>query len=169
MRFHPVIQTVDRFCLESAEYSIWILSLACTGRKSLGGTRTIEGGGVLKELGSHLFDLGYHWLGQYENVASYNTIIRPGREVEDYSVNVFNFKNGADGYLSTNYEDRRGRSIKGDVMGLDGQIEFQFSSYEPKDSQITLYLNGKKKKYRLLFLKKLTRSIPDTWTALKKK
>jgi predicted dehydrogenase len=99
----------------------------------------------MKELASHLFDLGCHWLGEYSNIASINRIIRPGREVEDYAVSIFNFRSGASGYMSVNYEDRRSRAIKGNLFGLDGQIEFQFSSYDPRDSKVILYDNEGRK------------------------
>ena len=149
MRFHPVIQKVDRLLpkigrIFHLDFVFGMHRTEITWRHNIS-----EGGGVLKELASHLFDLGCHWLGKYESIASYNRIIRPGREVEDYSINIFNFKNGAAGYLSTNYEDRRGRSIKGNLMGLDGQIEFQFSSYDPGDSQVTLYIDGENKQIPL--------------------
>lgn len=141
MRFHPVINKVNELLprIEPVFHLDWVFGMY---RPEINWRhRILQSGGVMKELASHLFDLGYSWLGEYESIGSINKIIRRGREVEDYSVNIFRFRNGASGCLTTNYEDRRSRVIKGDLIGLEGQIEFQFSSYDPDDSRVFYYGN----------------------------
>ena len=96
---------------------------------------------MLKELSSHLFDLMQHWAGPVASIAGQNRIIETGREVEDYSSNQLEFAGGASGCLFSSYHDRRSQCIRGNLMGLAGQIDFQFSSYDPADSRITLYGN----------------------------
>jgi predicted dehydrogenase len=139
MRFHPVILKVKELLprIGPVFHLDWVFGMhrpEITWRH-----KAIQSGGVMKELACHLFDLGYSWLGEYESISSMNRIIRRGREVEDYSVNIFRFRNGTTGYLSANYEDRRSRAIKCNLFGLRGQIEFQFSSYEPDDSKVFYY------------------------------
>lgn len=143
MRFHPVVETVDRLLTKIGKiYHIdFIFGLYRTGpnwRHSI-----TQGGGVLKELSSHLLDLMYHWAGKISSVTGINKIIETEREVEDYSVNLIEFKNGATGFLFSNYLEKSSRLIKGNIMGKDGQITFQFSSYSPLDSQVFIFTDKK--------------------------
>ena len=138
MRFHPVVQKVDEILAEIGEifhidFLFGMYRPEVTWRHDL-----LQKGGVLKELASHLFDLAIHWLGSVSAVTGINRIIQPGRSVEDYSLNLLEFKNGATGYLVSNYQDRRDRAIHGNLIGTRGQIQWQFSSYDPADSRITL-------------------------------
>lgn len=139
MRFHPVTRKVDEILAEIGEifhidFLFGMYRPEITWRHNL-----LQKGGVLKELASHLFDLAVHWLGPVSAITGINRIIQPGRLVEDYSLNLLEFKNGATGYLVSNYLDRQGRAIHGNLMGREGQIRWQFSSYDPADSQITLF------------------------------
>jgi len=138
MRFHPVVETVDKLIgnvgkIFHISFEFGLYRPGVTWRHKL-----VEGGGVLKELSSHLFDLCRHWVGEVSSITAVNKIIEPGREVEDYSLNLMEFESGAAGCLTSNYLDRRSYAIKGNIMGIQGQIEFQFSSYDPADSKVTL-------------------------------
>ena len=144
MRFHPVIQEVNGIIktigrVFHIDFVFGMYRPEITWRHKI-----IQGGGVLKELSSHLFDLARFWLGELSYITAQNKIIQTGREVEDYSVNLMEFKNGASGYLFSNYSDRRSRMIHGNIMGTSGQIEFQFSSYDPADSKVVLWQNNNK-------------------------
>ncbi len=55
------------------------------------------------------------------------------------------FKNGVSGFINSNYHDRRSKLILGNIIGKTGQISFQFSSYDPEDSRVTLYDNINRK------------------------
>jgi len=142
MRFHPVVTTVDRLLervgkVYHAEFVFGLYRPGVTWRH-----RLIEGGGVLKELSSHLFDLLEHWVGELSAVTGLNRIIEPDREVEDYSVNVLEFRNGASGFLFSSYLERRSSCILGNLMGTEGQISLQFSPYDPSDSRVVLFANN---------------------------
>ena len=144
MRFHPVIRKVDELLprigkVFHVDFVFGMYRPEITWRH-----KRIQGGGVLKELGSHLVDLGAHWAGDVASVSAHNRIISPPREVEDYSVNLLEFAGGATGYLSCNYFDRRSRAIVGYLLGSEGQICWQFGSYDPDDSRLTLYTNAGK-------------------------
>ena len=139
MRFHPVVATVDRLLLRigpiyHVDFNFGLYRPGITWRH-----RLLQGGGVLKELSSHLFDLMQHWVGQITAIAGQNRIIETGREVEDYSASQLEFATGASGFLFSSYHDHRSSCIRGNLMGLAGQLEFQFSSYDPADSRVTLY------------------------------
>ena len=139
MRFHPVVTTVDRLLprigpIYHVDFNFSLYRPGVTWRH-----RLLQGGGVLKELSSHLFDLMQHWAGPVATIAGQNRIIETGREVEDYSSNQLEFAGGASGLLFSSYHDRRSPCIRGNLMGLAGQIDFQFSSYDPADSRVTLY------------------------------
>lgn len=139
MRFHPVVETIDRLLprIGSLYHLDFIFSLhrpGVTWRHSL-----TQGGGVLKELASHLFDLMQHWAGDITTVTGNNRIIESGREVEDYSTNLLTFAGGAGGFLFSSYHDRRSQCIQGNLLGTNGQLALQFSSYDPADSRVTLF------------------------------
>jgi predicted dehydrogenase len=142
MRFHPVVTTVDRLLprigpIYHVDFNFSLYRPGVTWRHSLR-----QGGGVLKELSSHLFDLMERWAGPIATIAGQNRIIQTGREVEDYSSNQVEFVGGASGVLFSSYHDRRSSCIHGNLLGLTGQMEFQFSPYEPAESRVTLYADG---------------------------
>jgi predicted dehydrogenase len=144
MRFHPVVRKVDELLKSIGEVYHVDFDFGMY-RPEIGWRHKIEQrGGVLKELASHLFDLAVHWCGPVSSVTGVNRIIQEGREVEDYSVNIMEFKSGATGYLFSNYHDRRGRLIKGNIMGIEGQIVWQFSPYKPEDSRVSLFTDGRR-------------------------
>jgi len=141
MRFHPVIRKVEE--LLAGIGTLFHLDFVFGMYRPEVGWRhqLIQGGGVQKELSSHLFDLARHWTGEVSAVTAQNRIISPGKQVEDYSVNLIEFDSGVTGYLWSNYLDRRSRCIYGHLMGTDGQITWQFSPYDPADSRVTLFTN----------------------------
>jgi myo-inositol 2-dehydrogenase/D-chiro-inositol 1-dehydrogenase len=142
MRFHPVVAAVDRLLprigpIYHIDFNFSLYRPGVNWRHHL-----LQGGGVLKELSSHLFDLMERWAGPIAAVAGQNRIIQPGREVEDYCSNQLEFAGGATGFLFSSYHDRRSSCIHGNLMGWAGQIAFQFSSYDPADSRVTLYTDA---------------------------
>ncbi len=146
MRFHPVVRKVDELLprigeLFHIDFVFGMYRPEITWRHD-----SLQGGGVLKELGSHLIDLATHWTGEISAITAQNRIISPPRQVEDYSVNLLEFANGVTGYLSCNYYDRRSRAILGNLIGSEGQISWQFSSYDPDDSCVMLYTDSGKEK-----------------------
>lgn len=149
MRFHPVIQKVNELLprigqLFHLDFIFGMYRPEVTWRH-----QSLQGGGVLRELGSHLIDLAIHWAGDISAVSAQNRIISPPRQVEDYSVNLLEFSKGVTGYLSCNYFDRRSRAIFGNLIGAKGQISWQFSSYDPQDSCVTLYTDSGKEEVLL--------------------
>ena len=71
--------------------------------------KAFGGGGVLFDLGSHVFDLMYWLLGEYDSVLTNNTIVYPQRpdkdgnminvDAEDLSVSMVKMKSGATGIV----------------------------------------------------------------------
>ena len=69
------------------------------------------GGGVLADLGSHVLDLIYYLLGEYEEVFAHNVILYPKRphpsgkivdvEAEDLSILIVKMKNGSTGTIES--------------------------------------------------------------------
>lgn len=142
MRFHPVVEKIDELLpkigdIFHIDFVFGMYRPEVTWRH-----QGIQEGGVLKELGSHLIDLTSHWTGDITAVTARNRIISPPREVEDYSLNLFEISDKATAYLSCNYFDRRSRAISGNIIGSTGQINWQFSSYDPKDSRVILYTDS---------------------------
>ena len=139
MRFHPVVRLVDKLLPRIGDIFHLDFNFGMYRPENTWRHQGVQGGGVLKELGSHLLDLACHWAGDICGVQAVNRIVADDREVEDYSLNILEFANGVSGYLFSNYFDRRGRSIKGNIFGSQGQISWQFSSYDPADSKVKLY------------------------------
>lgn len=139
MRFHQVVRLVDELLPRIGDIFHLDFNFGMYRPENTWRHQGTQGGGVLKELGSHLLDLACHWAGDICGVQAVNRIVADGREVEDYSLNTLEFANGVSGVLFCNYFDRRGRSIKGNIFGSQGQISWQFSSYDPADSKVTLY------------------------------
>jgi predicted dehydrogenase len=139
MRFHPVIEKVNELLkntgkIYNVDFYFGMYRPEVTWRHKLD-----QGGGVLKELGSHLLDLSCMWLGDFTNISAVNRTFGAGREVEDFSQTVIEFQNGSFAGISCNYWDRRDRVIHGRIIAEKAQINFGFSPYEVSDSRITLF------------------------------
>jgi len=145
MRFHRVVLKVDELLPEIGEVFHIDFVFGMYRPEVTWRHQRLQQGGVLKELGSHLIDLACHWVGDVAAVSAVNRIVSSPRGVEDYSVNLLEFVDGATGYLSCNYYDRRGRNIMGNLIGSKGQIYWQFSPYDPCDSQVIRYTDAGRK------------------------
>ncbi len=106
--------------------------------------KIIAGGGVLRELCGHIIDQASDWLGEARSVTANNKIVLPGRETEDYSINLVEYKNGANLVVTGSYWDHTGRLYRGRLLGEKGQINFTFSSYSPSDATAELWIDGKR-------------------------
>ena len=139
MRFHPVIEKVNELLKNAGDiYSVDFYFGMYRPEVNWRHKRE-QGGGVLKELGSHLIDLSCMWLGAPSYVSSTDRTLGAGREVEDFSQTIIEFKHGALASISCNYWDRNGRAIHGRIIAENMQINFRFSSYEIADSEVMLY------------------------------
>jgi len=168
MQYHPVIGKVNKLIGEIGKIFHIYFKFGMYRPEITWKHKIIEKGGVLKELSSHLFDLSRSWLGELEYITAQNKIIQPGREVEDYSINLMEFKNGASGILISNYFDRDSRVIHGNILGTQGQIKFQFSSYDPLDSKVTLLTDDGKKEIKLNLPKDIDKIYPGHLDSFKK-
>lgn len=106
--------------------------------------KLLAGGGVLRELCGHMIDQAEDWLGKAKSVTANNKIVLEGREVEDFSVSLIEYENGASLLVSGNYFEQRGNIYEGRILGEKGQITFTFSSYKVSDAIVDLYINGEK-------------------------
>ena len=82
--------------------------------------KLIAGGGVLRELCGHMVDQAQDWLGKVKSVTANNKVVLPGREVEDFSVNLIEYESGATLLLSGNYFEQRGNIYEGRILGEKG-------------------------------------------------
>jgi len=138
MRFHPVIERIDRLIAQIGP--IYHIDLEYTQFRTNVSWRhkLVQGGGVLKEQGIHPIDLALHWVGDVENVEAETLVVHPDREVEDHCVTLCRFKSGALGVIYTSYSDRQEESMFGKILGLDGQIRFTLSPYNPDFNRVFL-------------------------------
>ncbi len=138
MRFHPVIRIVSEHLSEigdvyHVDFNFGMYRPHVDWRHSL-----TQGGGALKELGCHLFDLCTVWVAPITRISCENNSIERGRETEDHSIVLMRFANDATGYIYCGYEDRREPKICGTLMGVKGQINFTFSPYKTEDAAIRI-------------------------------
>lgn len=104
--------------------------------------KAFGGGGVLFDLGSHVFDLMYWLLGEYDSVLTNNTIVYPQRpdkdgnmvdvDAEDLSISMVKMKSGATGTveaskiaMGTNDE------LRFEIHGTKGAI--YYNSMKPNE------------------------------------
>lgn len=93
------------------------------------------GGGVLADLGSHVLDMIYYLLGEYQAVFAYNEIAYPQRphpsgtivdvEAEDLSILILKMKNGATGIIeSSKIATGTNDDLRFEIHGQKGAIRF---------------------------------------------
>ncbi|MEI6100507.1 MAG: Gfo/Idh/MocA family oxidoreductase, partial [Eubacteriales bacterium] len=138
-QYHPVIVETGRLLPDIKKIFHMELSFSMYRTEIRWKHLLQSGGGILRELCGHLIDVSNNWLGDVRSVYGCNKIILPGREVEDLTANIIEYKCGASVYLSANYFERKSRTYNGKIFGTGGEIEFTLSSYDPDDSRITLY------------------------------
>lgn len=132
IRINELIKKIGRIYYIDLDYSMY--------RAEVKWKHKLEaGGGVLRELGGHFIDLLNLWLGEADSVTGFNRITNSKREVEDLSINIIEYSSGAVAKLTTHYLDRSKRTYQGKIFGEDGQIDFQFSSYDTSDSYVLYY------------------------------
>ena len=144
LRSHPAIHAINRELHRIGRIFHIDMEFSMFREEIKWKNKLLAGGGILRELCSHLIDQANEWLGECRSVCSNNKIILSGRENEDYSVNLIEYKNGATLMLSSNYFEHKGKLYVGRILGELGQIDFQFSSYNPQDSSVTLYVQDEK-------------------------
>ncbi len=144
LRSHPVIIAVNKVIDKIGEIFHIDIEVSMYREEIKWKHKLSAGGGVIRELGGHMIDQAANWLGEAKSVVGYNKVVLPGREVEDFSVNIIEYKNGATLQLNANYFERNGRLQRGRIFGTKGQIDFTFSSYDVLDSKVTLHIGEDK-------------------------
>ena len=168
MRFHPVVQKIDE-CLDQIGEVLHIdLEFGMYRPEITWRHQRVQGGGVLKELGTHLIDLACHWVGDISSVTAFNKIFSPSRQVEDYSLNLLEFSSGISGYILCNYYDQRNRVISGNIIGNQGQLSWQFSSYDQDDARLIFYEDSLSQEVALSIPKEIDRVYPGHLDSFKK-
>jgi len=122
------------------------------------GWKQEKGAGVLLDLGSHVIDLIYYFLGKFKNVRGQSKILYPERptkdgemvkvEVEDHIIINTEMENGAIGIIeaskiATGTEDE----LKYEIYGTEGSI--RFNSMQPNYLEV-YNLNGKESGFKKL-------------------
>ena len=108
-------------------------------------------GGPLSQLATHLFDSLYMLGGEVDTVASFASKLSPvGAEVDDQSMSVLKFKNGALGYVGTSWTTAGVYFIR--VYGQKGMMHFEldFGRWDDPDGvheTSTLYIQRGKDGY----------------------
>ena len=93
------------------------------------------GGGVLLDLASHVLDMIYYLLGEYQSVFAYNEIVYPKRphpsglmvdvEAEDLSILILKMKNGATGIIeSSKIATGTNDDFRFEIHGQKGAMRF---------------------------------------------
>lgn len=106
------------------------------------GTWEHEGGGSSITQGSHGIDLILYMMGDVEKIyAKYDTVAHKNIEVEDISIAVLTYKNGAYGRLQTASATNPGQGNVFDINGTLGTailVEDKITSWAVSDSKDTL-------------------------------
>jgi predicted dehydrogenase len=106
--------------LVRAHHEYWDGLRACGWRELMGPS----GGGVLYDLGSHLFDLARFLLGPIDSVkADLQLLPRPGVETDDIATASFRFASGARGHWQSSRITPQRAQNHVQVVGREGALE----------------------------------------------
>lgn len=138
MRKHRVVETIDALLKDFGPVHHAILEYTQSRREVTWRHSKEQGGGVLKEQGTHVVDLMLHWLGAAASVSATNTTIIPGREVEDHSLANVTLASGATAALYLSYVHGGPELLHGRLVGIDSTIEFWLSPYDPTHNAVVV-------------------------------
>jgi predicted dehydrogenase len=104
--------------------------------------KAFGGGGVLFDLGSHVFDVIYYLLGRYDSVCTNNTIVyekRPDNngnlvevDAEDHSISMVRMENGATGVIeATKVATGSNDELRFEIHGTNGAV--YYNSMRPNE------------------------------------
>jgi predicted dehydrogenase len=144
IRSNPVIQTVNQLLPKIGPIIHIDMEFSMFRQEIKWKHKLIAGGGVLRELGGHMIDQAGTWLGKAKSVTAVNSIVLPGREVEDMSVNLIEYESGATLSLTNNYLEHEDSIYRGRILGKNDQINFTFSSYKISDASVTFFTDCQK-------------------------
>ena len=150
MRFNPVVETINKNITKLGK----IISIDMSfqfNRSDLGwrGVKNI-GTGVLKELGTHAFDLAINWFGEIKRVKAEIGRFKNNSDCDDHGFVICRFNSGTIGkfYISYNdpsFYDELVEGLVGQILGERGKICFLLNSYDPEKNRVFYVKDNNKK------------------------
>lgn len=108
--------------------------------------KNLSGGGVLRDIGTHMIDLLRFLGGEIENVCGVIDNIIYKSEVEDFAAALIKFKEGGYGYFSVSYNSKKAFN-RMEILGHKGSISVDSLIASKNDtSKLTIILDGEAKK-----------------------
>ena len=108
--------------------------------------KELSGGGVLRDLGSHMLDLLRYFGGEIEEINGYMDNIMYKNDVEDFASALVKFKNGTYGSLNVSFNTKKAFN-RVEILGHTGAISIEnFIGVKNLSSKLTIQLDGEAKK-----------------------
>lgn len=159
-RFHPLVQKakelVDKHMLGKIVSISASYNLSFPPDNNFRFKKELSGGGVLRDLGSHMIDLLRFFGGEIVEVKGFIDNVVYKSEVEDYASAIVKYEQGGYGFFTVSYDSQK-VSNRIEITGHNGSISIE-TIFAKKNaiSKLVIDLNGEGKK---VFRKRLNKIV----------
>ncbi|NCS88242.1 MAG: dehydrogenase [Ignavibacteria bacterium CG2_30_36_16] len=149
-RFHPLVVKAKEIIKSRMIGKLVNINLSFNVDYPPGGnfrfTKSLSGGGALRDIGTHMIDLLRFFGGEIENVQGTLDNIIYKSEVDDFAAALVKFKESGYGYFNVSFNNKRAFN-RVEILGHQGAISIEkliASRFVP--TKLTILLEGEAKK-----------------------
>jgi predicted dehydrogenase len=107
--------------------------------------KSLSGGGVLRDVGTHMLDLLRYFGGEIKSIDGYIDNVVYKSEVDDFSVGIVSFEKGGYGYFNVSYNSKKAFN-RIEILGHNGAMSIEnYIGYNPI-AKLTILRDGEAKK-----------------------
>ncbi|MCF8242427.1 MAG: Gfo/Idh/MocA family oxidoreductase [Melioribacteraceae bacterium] len=148
-RFHPLIQKANELIEKGMIGKI--ISVSANFNVELAPTNNYRfkkelGGGVLRDLGTHLIDLLRYFGGEITEITGYVDNVIYKSEVDDFAAGITKFEKGGYGQFNVTFNTKKAFN-RVEILGYNGAISIEnFIGKKNVSAKLTIDLKDEKKK-----------------------
>lgn len=170
LRFHPLTikakEIIDKGMLGKIVSINAAFNVDYAPNENFRFQKNLSGGGVLRDLGTHMLDLLLFFGGEMEDIKGFMDNIIYNSEVDDFSAGIVKFKNGGYGTFNVSFNNKKAPN-RIEILGYEGYLSIEGLVAKRRESaKLIIDLHGETKKAfrkRANKLIHLLRSVQDSF------
>jgi predicted dehydrogenase len=148
-RVHPIIikakELIDKGYIGKLVSANVSFNINFTPGNNFRFNKSLSGGGVLRDVGTHMLDLLRYFGGEIKSIDGYIDNVVYKSEVDDFSVGIVSFEKGGYGYFNVSYNSKKAFN-RIEILGHNGAMSIEnYIGYNPI-AKLTILRDGEAKK-----------------------